>query len=96
MYQQARIKAVVKEFQIEDGFDQNGDQKFKIIKAYKPSDALSVYLKRGVSGLGKGWQLTRQPNGWILCANKGQRTLERKVVKLREVEYSRHMDQRVD
>ena len=55
--------------------------------------ALSKYLKRGVNGLGKGWELTRQPNGWIVASNKNDKVLGRTYHRLKEVDWSRNDSQ---
>jgi hypothetical protein len=54
--------------------------------------ALGKYLKRGVNGLGKGWELTRQPNGWIVASNKNDKVLGRTYHRLKEVDWARGMD----
>lgn len=57
--------------------------------------ALSKFLKRGVNGLGKGWQLTRQPDGWIVASNKNDRVLGRTYHRLKEVDWSRNGSQAI-
>lgn len=96
-YGTPKLKATMKNFLIETGTDEKtGEKTQRVIQARTASSALSIHLKRGVSGLGRGWVLTRQPNGWIVASNKSGKTLERKYVRLREQDYSRYMDQRVD
>jgi len=65
--------------------DKNGAE--VIVKAYTASEALGIFLKRGRFGLGAGWLLTRQPDGWIVASNKSGKTLERTYHKLREEDY---------
>jgi hypothetical protein len=67
--------------------DKNGNE--VIVPARTASEALGIFLKRGRFGLGAGWTLTRQPDGWIVASNKTGRTLERTYHKLREADYSR-------
>jgi len=64
--------------------DKNGQE--IIIEADSPTSALGKFLHRR---LGASWGLTRQPNGWIIASNKGDKTLTRTYYKLREVDYSR-------
>lgn len=59
------------------------------VAACTAAEALGIFLKRGRFGLGAGWILTRQPDGWIVASNKTGRTLERAYHKLREADYSR-------
>jgi hypothetical protein len=51
--------------------------------------ALGKFLKRGVNGLGKGWTLTRQSDGWIVAVNTNHRTLERIYHRFKEVDWDR-------
>jgi hypothetical protein len=67
--------------------DKNGAE--SIVAARTAAEALGIFLKRGRYGLGAGWTLTRQPDGWIVASNKTGRTLERTYHKLREEDYSR-------
>jgi hypothetical protein len=60
-----------------------------IVSARTAAEALGIFLKRGRFGLGAGWILTRQPDGWILASNKTGKTLERTYHKLREQDYTR-------
>jgi hypothetical protein len=69
--------------------DRNGKE--VIVSARTPAEALGIFLKRGRKGLGAGWRLTRQPNGWIVAVNGDARTLERQMWKLRETNYVRGM-----
>jgi len=67
--------------------DKNGSE--VLVAARTAAEALGVFLKRGRFGLGAGWILTRQPDGWIVASNKTGKTLERTYHKLREADYSR-------
>lgn len=67
--------------------DKNGAE--VIVEARTAAEALGIFLKRGRFGLGAGWILTRQPNGWIVASNKTGKTLERTYHKLREQDYNR-------
>jgi len=67
--------------------DKKGDE--VIVSARTAAEALGIFLKRGRFGLGAGWILTRQPDGWILASNKAGKTLERTYHKLREQDYTR-------
>ena len=60
-----------------------------IVEGRCATEALGIFLKRGRFGLGKGWVLTRQSNGWLVCSNKADKTLGRTMHKLREVGWSR-------
>lgn len=62
-----------------------------IVEGRTPTEALGIFLKRGPFGLGAGWVLTRQPDGWIVASNKNDRTLSRTYHKLREVNWDRSM-----
>jgi len=59
------------------------------VEAVDAFAALGKHLKRGVNGLGKGWELTRQPNGWIVASNKNDKVLGRTYHRLKEVDWSR-------
>jgi hypothetical protein len=63
-----------------------------IVEAYDAFAALGKYRGRGVNGLGKGWTLTRQPDGWIVCANSDQKVLERALHRMKEVGWVRGMN----
>lgn len=67
--------------------DKKGEE--VLVAARTAAEALGVFLKRGRFGLGAGWILTRQPDGWIVASNKTGKTLERTYHKLREADYSR-------
>ena len=69
--------------------DKNGKE--CIVEGRCPTEALGIFLKRGRFGLGAGWTLTRQPNGWIVASNRNDKTLQRTYHKLREVDYSRNV-----
>lgn len=73
-----------------------GGGKEKTISALSASQAVAIHTKRGNAGLGRGWTLTRQPNGWIVATNSDRRTLDRPYVRLKEVNWSRKGSQRVD
>ena len=60
-----------------------------IVEARSPFEALGIHRKRGPQGLGRAWQLTRQPNGWILASNSSQKSMEREHYILREVDWKR-------
>jgi len=60
-----------------------------IVKARTAAEALGIFLKRGRFGLGAGWILTRQKDGWIVASNKTGKTLERTYHKLREEDYTK-------
>jgi hypothetical protein len=77
------MKTVMKKYEIET---QNGSV---YITAADPFVALGIFRKRGANGLGKGWSLTRQPNGWIVATNRANRTLERQSHRLKEVGWKR-------
>lgn len=62
------------------------------VEAVDAFAALGKHLKRGVNGLGKGWELTRQPNGWIVASNKNDKVLGRTYHRLREETWSRGMN----
>ena len=62
-----------------------------IVWARTPIEALGIFLRRGRNGLGAAWALTRQPTGWIVAVNTSGRTLERKMYRLREKNYTRGM-----
>lgn len=64
--------------------DKNGQE--VIIEADSPTSALGKFLHRRI---GAAWVLTRQPNGWLIASNKGDKTLQRTYHKLRELNYSR-------
>ena len=66
-----------------------------IIEATDAFAALGKHRKRGVNGLGKGWTMTRQPDGWIVAVNTDQKVLEGGYHKLKEVDWSRNGDHRV-
>lgn len=57
--------------------------------------ALGKHRGRGANGLGKGWQLTRQPDGWIVAVNRNQRTLAGGYYCLKEVDWTRKGDQSI-
>lgn len=57
--------------------------------------ALGKYRGRGVNGLGKGWQLTRQPNGWIVAVNRSQKVLEGGYHRMKETNWTRNGDQSI-
>jgi hypothetical protein len=61
------------------------------ISARTPSEALGIFLKRGRFGIGKAWSFTRQPTGWIVAVDTAARTLERRMYRLREKNYTRGM-----
>jgi hypothetical protein len=54
--------------------------------------ALGKHRKRGVNGLGKGWTLTRQPDGWIVAVNSSQKVLEGGYHRMKEVDWVRGMN----
>jgi hypothetical protein len=57
--------------------------------------ALGKHRGRGVNGLGKGWQLTRQPDGWIVAVNRSQKVLEGGYHRMKEVDWTRNGDQSI-
>ena len=57
--------------------------------------ALGKYRGRGMSGLGKGWQLSRQPDGWIVAMNRSQKVLEGGYHRLKETCWTRNGDQSI-
>jgi hypothetical protein len=59
------------------------------VEAVDAFAALGKFLKRGVNGLGKGWTLTRQPNGWIVASNQNDKVLGRTYHRLKEVDWTR-------
>ena len=61
------------------------------VLARTPAEALGIYMKRGRFGIGAAWTFTRQPDGWIVCANTAMKNLERVYHKLREKDYVRGM-----
>lgn len=66
-----------------------------IVEAQTAFAALGIHRKRGPNGLGKDWKLTRQPDGWIVASNGAQKTLEGNYHRLKEVNWTRSMDQRI-
>lgn len=62
-----------------------------VVSARTAAEALGVFLKRGRFGLGKAWSFTRQPTGWIVAVDTASRTLERRMFRLREKNYTRGM-----
>ena len=60
-----------------------------IVEAETPFAALGIHRKRGPYGLGKMWQMTRQPNGWIVASNAGVRSMKREHYRLKEVNWQR-------
>ena len=65
------------------------------VEAQDAFAALGKHRKRGVNGLGQGWQLTRQPDGWIVAVNRSQKVLEGGYHRLKEVDWSRNGDQSI-
>lgn len=57
--------------------------------------ALGKHRGRGVNGLGKGWQLTRQRDGWIVAVNRSQKVLEGGYHRMKEVDWTRKGDQTI-
>jgi hypothetical protein len=62
-----------------------------IVSGRSPAEALGIFTRRGRFGLGSGWMLSRQPDGWIVATNKTMKNLERTQHKMREVNYTRGM-----
>lgn len=62
-----------------------------IVEGRTAFEALGIHRKRGPRGLGKGWTLTRQPDGWIVAVNSNQRVLEGGYHRLKEVNWVRGM-----
>ena len=60
-----------------------------IIEAKTPFAALGIHRKRGAEGLGRLWQMTRQPDGWIVASNAGLPHNERTHYRLKEVDWKR-------
>jgi hypothetical protein len=65
------------------------------VEAVDAFAALGKHRGRGVNGLGKGWQLTRQRDGWIVAVNKSQRVLEGGYHRMKEVNWTRDGDQSI-
>ena len=60
-----------------------------IVEAQSPFEALGIHRKRGPQGLGRAWQMTRQPDGWIVASNSSEKSMERNHYRLKEVNWKR-------
>lgn len=65
------------------------------VEAVDAFAALGKHRGRGVNGLGKGWQLTRQADGWIVAVNRSQKVLEGGYHRMKETDWSRNCDQSI-
>ena len=66
-----------------------------IVNARSPYEALGIFLGRGRHGLGSAWRLSRGVDGWSVAVDTSGRSLERKMHKLREKNYSKGMSDRL-
>jgi hypothetical protein len=68
---------------------QQKDDSEAIVEARSPFEALGIHRKRGPHGLGRAWQLTRQPDGWIVASNSSEKSMERNHYRIKEVDWKR-------